>query len=62
MGPDIFACGDHVLESDQEDFIAELVFSWADFVRLADLFVGDVVGEAGLKDPVVSGHLLRNVG
>ena len=61
MAPAIFV-GDHVLESDQKDFIAEFVFWREYFVRLVDFFANDVVGEAGLKDPVVSGHLLRNEG
>ena len=41
--------GDHVFESDQLDFIAEFVFSWADFVWLADFIFVDVVGEADLQ-------------
>ena len=55
--------GEHVLECDQVDFVAELVFSWDDFVRLVDVFGDDVVGAAGLKDLLdLSGHLQRNVG
>ena len=50
--------GDHVLKSDQEDFIAELVLSREDFVRLLDAVVDDVVGAAGLKD-LVDGGLFR---
>ena len=58
------ACaGDHVLKSDQLDFIAELVLSRDDFVCLEDAIFDDVVGAAGLKDPLyLSGHLQRNVG
>ena len=49
MGGVAIFVGDHVLESDQKDFIAELAFWWEDFVRLVDFFVEDVVGEAGLQ-------------
>ena len=51
-----------MFESDQKDFIAEFVFWREESGRQVSLVVEDVVGEAGLKDPVVSGHLLRNVG
>ena len=52
-----------MLESDQLDFIAELVLSRDDFVCLADATFDDVVGAAGLKDLFdLSGHLQRNVG
>ena len=47
MGVVVFV-GDHVLECVQVDFIAELVFSREEFVRLVDAIV-DVVGEAGLQ-------------
>ena len=62
MGVVAFFAGDHVLESDQVDFIAELVFSREDFVRLEDDFVVDVVGAAGLKGLGQRGHLKRNLG
>ena len=55
--------GDHVLECVQLVVIAELVFSWYDFVRLEDSTFDDVIGAAGLKDFLdLSGHLQRNVG
>ena len=41
--------GEHVLECDQVDFIAELVFSREDLVRLFDVIFDDVSGEAGLQ-------------
>ena len=50
------------MEYDQLDFIAELVFSREDFVRLEDDFVVDVVGAVGLKGLGQRGHLKKNLG
>ena len=51
-----------MLEFDQLDFIAELVCSREDFVRLFDFTFDDVVGAADLKDFAQSGYLQRDVG
>ena len=51
-----------MLECDQLGFIAELVLSRDDFVRLVDAICDDVVGAAGLKDLVDSGLFCGEVG